>query len=497
MLHQDGNAVDAAVAAIAAQGVVAPETCGMGGDLFALVHASGWEQPEGLNSSGRAGSRVSADGLRDAGHTSIPLDNPVVATIPGCVDGMAALIERHGNLSLSTVLQPAIELAEDGFEVSNEQARAFAAQRDVYAANPAVAPFYPDGGPVRPGDRVRRSALARTLTDISHHGRAAFYEGAAGEDIIEAVGGLITAEDLSASQAEWIAPIAASVGGLEAWTIPPNSQGYLGPATLAVFEMLDPPDDPDDPAWWHLLIEAYRCLSWERSDLVADPEHLALPADLLLDVDRLSRAAASVDARRAGVWPQMGHAAGTAYLCVADSAGMAVSLIQSNYRGTGSPFGARRSGFLLQDRGAGFSLTPGHPNELAPGKRPLHTLSPTLWTDGTEPRWILGTRGGAVQPQLVAQVAARSILGKAELDEAQSAPRWTVTDFGPNSAPALKVEPDVPDHVVAGLTSKGHAIQQMEVRQPGWGPVSVIELDGDRRRAAADPRVDTTSAIVF
>lgn len=490
--------MDAAVAAVAAQGVVAPETCGVGGDLFALVHSPEWELPRSLNASGRAGSGASAEALRASGLDEIPLDHPTAVTVPGCVDGMERLMTELGRLELGEVLAPAIALASDGFEVSAEQANAFTRQTSVYADNPAVTAFYPEGRPVRAGDFVTRSELARTLQDVASDGRTAFYGGTPGEDIVSALGGTVTMEDLERNQADWIDPISVDVAGLTAWTVPPNSQGYLGPATLAVFEMLGPPDDPGDPDWSHLLIEAFRCLAWERNDLVADPETLALPADLILDRARLERAASTVRRDRAGVWPErIGTTASTAYLCVADDEGMAVSIIQSNYRGTGSPFGATRSGFLLQDRGLGFNLMPGHPNELAAGKRPLHTLSPTLWTASGVPRWILGTRGGAVQPQLIAQLGARAILGGADLKEAQDAPRWTISDFGPESAPLLQLEPGFPDDVRDGLLSRGHDFTIHPHRQPGWGPMSIIELDGPDRRAAADPRVDTATALLF
>jgi gamma-glutamyltranspeptidase/glutathione hydrolase len=219
---------------------------------------------------------------------------------------------------------------------------------------------------------------------------------------------------------------------------------------------------------------------------------------MLLDPGRLERAAASVDRNQAGVWPTpLGQNSSTAYICTADADGMAVSIIQSNYRGTGSPFGASRSGFLLQDRGMGFNLTPGHPNELGPGKRPLHTLAPTLWTDGRDPRWVLGTRGGAVQPQLIAQIAARAIFGGTPLDQAQAASRWTTSLFGPGTASQLAFEPGVPDSVLEELRARRHNINVLDGRQPGWGPMSIIELDGTKRRAVADPRVDTTSALVF
>lgn len=498
VLQAGGNAVDAAIAVVAAQGVVAPETCGVGGDLFALIHAPGWDRPRALNSSGRAGSGVSAENLRMAGYDAIPPDDLAVVTVPGCVDGLVALAEELGRIGLAACLQPAVDRARDGFEASTEQSRAFTMKADTYRSSPAVAPLYPQGRPVSPGDLVRRPALARTLEDIADGGRSAFYEGIPGEDIVRALDGTITPTDLERNQAEWIEPISVEVAGLTAWTIPPNSQGYLGPASLAVFEMLDPPDDPGDPLWWHLLIESYRSLAWERNDLVSDPDHAILPANLLLDAGRLERAAGSISREQAGTWP-IGppRMSGTAYMCVADSEGMSVSIIQSNFHGTGSPFGADRSGFLLHDRGRGFNLMPGHPNELAPGKRPLHTLSPTIWTDGTEPRWTLGTRGGDVQPQLVAQVGGAAILAGASPVEAQERPRWTIDDFGPGSVSSVRVEPDTPDQVVDGLSDRGHTVERTSGPQPGWGPVSIIGVEQDGKSAAADPRVDTAEAIVF
>jgi gamma-glutamyltranspeptidase/glutathione hydrolase len=428
----------------------------------------------------------------------VPADHPAAVTIPGCVDGMETLIRELGRLDLADVLAPAIDLARDGFEVSTEQAKAFAVQAAIYSENEAVSDFYPEGASVELGATVSRPDLARTLAEVAEDGRAAFYGGRAGEDIVEATSGLIGLEDMTLRQAEWVEPLGTTVAGLTSWTFPPNSQGYLGPAALAVFEILDPPEDANDPLWWHLLIEAYRSVSWERNDLVSDPRTLALAGGFLLDPERLARAAASVDPERAGVWPaRLGPTSGTAYLGVADDDGMAVSMIQSNYHGTGSPFGARRSGFLLQDRGTGFNLMPGHPNELSPGKRPLHTLSPTLWTEAGRPRWILGTRGGSLQPQMIAQVAARAILGNAALHEAQAAPRWAVTEFGPGSPPHPSVEPGAPPKVLVGLERKGHHVTVRPTPQPGWGPLSIIELDGEIRRAAPDPRVDTTAALIF
>lgn len=497
VLEAGGNAVDAAIAVVAAQGVVAPETSGLGGDLFALVHRPGWHRPRALNSSGRAGSNADGSALAAQGLRSIPADDPLVVTVPGCVDGLLTLSRELGRLPVGDALQPAIELAANGFPASTEQSRAFTGQAARYRDNPAVAGLYPGGNPVAPGDLVVRPELAATLRTLADSGeRDSFYLGTPGEDIVAALGGTITMDDLARNQAEWVDPIGVDVFGHTAWTMPPNSQGYLGPATLAVFEMLDPPRDPEDPRWWHLLIEAYRCLAWERDDLVTDPGTNPLPAALLADRDRLARFADSIG-DRAGVWPTTPHRlSGTAYMCTADEEGMGVSIIQSNYYGTGSRFGAARSGFLLHDRGRGFTLTPGHANQVLPGRRPMHTLSPTLWTRDTLPGWIIGTRGGDIQPQLVAQLAARIIWSGAEPEPAQAMPRWSTADFGPGSESRISVEPGVPE-VVEDLRRRGHEVGVVDGPQGGWGPMSVIGFDGDDRVAAADPRVDTTAALVF
>ena len=488
--------MDAAIAATATQGVVAPETCGIGGDLFALIHQPGWETPRALNATGRAGSGAEPGKLPDRSSTVIRRDDPLCVTVPGCVDGWVALSQQLGRLPLSDCLSPAIARASDGFEVSTEQAVKFGMEAHIYADHPAVADLYPEGRPVQRGDRARRPALAATLDAIAAGGRDAFYLGDPAHEIVDELGGVITLDDLAAGHADWVVPISCQVAGLRAWTLPPNSQGYLGPAALAVFEMLAPADVPEGPDWWHFLIESFRAVAWERDDLVADPDHAPLPADLLLDPDRLRRAAATVERDRAGTWPRTGPSSGTAYMCVVDGDGMAVSIIQSNFEGPGSYFGARNSGFLLHNRGSGFSTTPGHPNEIRPGKRPRHTLSPTLWSDDTGPRWVLGTRGGALQPQIIAQVAARAVLEGSELESAQQAPRWTVPDFGPFSRSKLLVEPGVPSATLAELRRRGHVIDEMPEANPEWGPVSMIRIDPAGPTPSADPRVDTTSAVV-
>lgn len=429
--------------------------------------------------------------------SAIPRDHPAAVTVPGCVDGLALLSKELGALALSQALRPAISIAQEGFEVSLELEQAFTGEAALYATHPAVAELYPESRPVRKGEWISRIRLAATLEAIASDGRDAFYRGTPAHDIVSELEGLLTSEDLAQDHAGWVEPIGCTIAGIQAWTVPPNSQGYLGLGSLSVFEMLDPPKDHDDPTWWHLLIESYRALACERDRLVADPRHVPFVSEHLLDPQRLSQVAGTIDRHKAGRWPRpVRGESSTAYLCVADQDGMAVSMIQSNFFGTGSAFGAPRSGFLLHNRGTGFSLTPGHPNELAPGKRPMHTLSPTLWTKGGTARWLLGTRGGHYQPQIVSQVGARAILSGADVATAQAAPRWVMGDFGPRTPSQLALEPGVDPALLSALKVRGHNVKEVDERQAGWGPVSIVGIADHQMTTARDPRVETTSAVV-
>ncbi|HHC07978.1 MAG TPA: hypothetical protein ENK55_04600 [Actinobacteria bacterium] len=489
-----GTAVDGAVAANAVLGVVAPETCGPGGDLFALVHVDGDAQPRALNASGRAGTGTTPDAL--ATLEEIPIDHPAAITVPGAVDGWLALLDRFGNLDLEAVLAPAIELAEAGFPVSPELARALARLADSLVDQPSSDELYPEGRPPAAGANLRRPRLAATLRRIAAEGRAGFYAGPVAAGIVEAAEGIVTFDDLARPQAEWVEPIAADLFGLRCWTLPPNSQGYLPPAPLWVFSHLDPPRDPHDPRYHHLLVEAYRAVAAERDAVVADPDRAPLAPDDLLDPGRLAAFARRVRRDRVVVHPSPRPTpGGTAYLCVWDGRGMGVSYIQSNYHGIGARRSAGGTGVWLHDRGAGFVLTPGHPNRWTPGRRPLHTLSPTLWTEGDRLRLLLGTRGGDHQPQLLAQVAAHLLHAGLDLEAAQAAPRWVLDRFGPRSPSSLRYESRLDEAVVDGLVELGHTLSPAAAWMEGWGPVSTIRIAEDAQ-GAADPRVSTAAASV-
>jgi gamma-glutamyltranspeptidase/glutathione hydrolase len=496
VIANGGNAIDAAIAANAVLGVVAPETCGIGGDLFALVHRPGMDRPAVLNSSGRAGSGADPEKLRSAGHKTMPVFDPQTVTVPGCVDGWEALLARFGTGDLADVLAPAIRLAADGFPASVELAEALARRPELLAQTAAQA-LYPQGRPPRPGEGLARPTLADTLRTVATSGREGFYLGKAGEAIVEATGGVIQPSDLERVQAEWVEPLGVNLFGRIGWVVPPNSQGYLTTAAGAVFDRLDPPADPEDPLSWHLAIEAYRSMAIDRDDLLSDPDFAQQPAGSLVSETRLAAAAELIDRGRAGTFrPPPPAPGGTAYLAAIDADGLAVSFIQSNFMGVGSGLGAGDAGFLLHNRGAGFNLRPGHANELSPGKRPLHTLSPTLWTKDGRISCLLGTRGGDYQPQLLLQVAIRCLRSTVELSDVQARPRWMVAPLD-DSRPVVAVEGHTPVETIRHLEKAGHQVAVQTAMQHGWGPVSVIMIDDDGTRiAAADPRVATATAAV-
>lgn len=498
-LSRGGNAVDAAIAANAVQGVVAPETCGIGGDLFALVMGPGFDAPVALNASGRAGSGAAdlADGLRGAGADAIPRRHPAAVSIPGCVDGWLELSSAHGLLDLSEVLAPAIRLARDGFPASAELVRGFTARAEDLLNEPGAADMYPGGNLPVEGDRLIRQELSRTLGGISERRRAGFYSGPVATALSEAVDGAITPEDLSRSQADWVEPLAVDVFGATAWTVPPNSQGYVALIALAIIDLIGL-EDPEDPIAWHLAIESYRRAAADSDRVLADPDHLEIEARELLSPERIGGLADTVTDRRSpGVSARRGRG-GTAYLCVADANGMGVSLIQSNFHGIGSGISVVGAGFLLQDRGRGFTLEEGHPNQLAPGKRPSHTLAPTLWTEDGRLSALIGTRGGHVQPQLVTQLAAGIMGHRWDPAGAMAFPRWTVDPPGVSGSPEVRLEPGAPSEVMTDLNRRGHTARVLGGPQPGWGPMSAIVTGTDGlRRGAADPRVATTAAATI
>lgn len=480
-----GNAVDAAIAANAAIAVTGPHLCGMGGDLFALVHHGG--DVFALNASGRAGSGTDAAMLRAEGHSAMPFRHDVrTVTVPGCVDGWVALHERFGSLPLAILLAPAIALAEGGFPASPLLVGSLAQLDDAARVN--VAELATQA--TRPGARVRRPGVGRTLRAVGDGGRDAFYLGEFGEGLLTLGNGWFTATDLAAPRPDWVPPLGATAWGVELWTIPPNSQGYLtvGAATLAA--ALDLPADPDDPQWAHLLVEAATAAGHDRPDVLHDR------ADGTALVATIASRTALVDPYHASRRPVPTGAGDTTYLCTADRHGNAVSLIQSNASGFGSWLVEPATGINLHNRGLGFSLVPGHPAELAPGRRPPHTLSPAMATSDGALRAVFGTMGGDAQPQILLQLATRLFHHDHSPAPAVQAGRWVLagprTGFDTWTAPegpAVVVEAHAPAGWRDALAERGHRTAIAPSLDPQFGHAHAIVRDPDGWWAgAADPR---------
>ena len=497
VMASGGNAVDAAVAANAVIGVVLPDTCGPGGDLFALVYREGDVAPSALNASGCAGSGASAARLRDGGRVDVPLRSPWTVTVPGCVDGWEALLARFGTRTLADLLAPAIDAAHAGFEVSTELAASLAAIEPLISSQASAAALYPRGRPPAAGDTIRRPDLGATLEAVADGGRDAFYMGPVGEGITAATRGAIDATDLAAVQAAWVEALGLEVFGMQAWTIPPNSQGYLTLAAAWIVERVAGSIDPDDPAYHHALVEAYRAVAWERDDLVADPATAPLLPSALVDPGRLEALAARIRPDTPAVWPPIRTVpGGTTYLCAATRRVWACP--SSNRTSTASAQ-------AWQPEPPASSFTIAAPDSRC--SRAIRTSSlqgagrctrchPPCGPAGSELSLILGTRGGQHQPQLLTQVAAHHLLAGLAIDEAIAQPRWTIDGWGAAEQHVIAVEPAIEDRVITGLRERGHRVEVADGWQAGWGPVAAIAVADGLVEAAADPRVSTAEAAV-
>jgi gamma-glutamyltranspeptidase / glutathione hydrolase len=499
ILRDGGTAADAAVAAAAVLAVTSPHMCGMGGDLWALVHQPG-EPVAALCAAGRAGSGADALQLRCEGFDAMPPNGDIrVVTIPGCVDGWLELHERFGRLPLAQVLEAAITYAAAGFPASPLVAETAPAIIHLRGASDFREPAMAAGGKFAPGTMIRRPGSAASLGAIIASGRAGFYQGAFGDGLIELGNGLYTRGDLARSQAAWVEPLRSEAWGHELWTTPPPSQGYLTLAAATVASELGLPDDPDDPAWAHLLAEAARLVGLDRLDVL----HEEADGRELLAADRLAERRAAIDPERRSEYRPPGPvvprpaavAEDTTALCAVDRERMAVSLIQSNATGWGSLIVEPTTGEFLHSRGIGFSLAAGHPAELRPGARPPHTLAPALVTapDGSI-RAVLGTMGGDSQPQILLQLLARTLGAGRSVGEAVDAPRWILGDgrfriWSGEGPDHLSIEAGAPDGWAEGLAARGQRVERRH-HQPdhSFGHANCIAVEDEMLHGAADPR---------
>jgi gamma-glutamyltranspeptidase/glutathione hydrolase len=471
-LRAGGSAADAAIAASAVLAVTWPQHCGPGGDLFAIVHVPGEDEPAVLNASGRAGAGADPERLRAEGETGMPLHgDPRAATVPGCVDGWVALHERFGRLALSDVLEPARRLAADGFAASPALVRA--------AADEAAPLAVPHAGTV-----VRRPGIANALAAIARDGRDGFYAGPFGEGLL-ALGGEFAATDLERPGADWVAPLGLGVWGRQAWTVPPNSQGYLTLASARIAEGLEL-YQPGDTRWAHALIEAAKAARADRDALL----HEGADGRALLAASRLAEQRARIDPARASELVRLRGDGGTIGLAAVDPEGMGVALIQSNFDTWGS--GLFVEGIALHNRGAAFSLREGALAEYGPGRRPPHTLSPLIVCrpEGSL-HTVVATMGGQAQPQILLQLLARRLRAGQAPADALAGGRWML------DGDAVAVEAHAPTDWFAGLPARGHRLRPRPSWGDGFGHAHLIAVEDDHLAAAADPRTGSGSASGF
>jgi gamma-glutamyltranspeptidase/glutathione hydrolase len=436
ILKKGGSAVDAAIAANAAIGLMEPTGNGVGGDLFAIVWDASSRRLHGLNASGRSPQSLTLAKLRDelkkTGSRTIPPRGPLPVSVPGTVDGWFELHGRFGKLPMRDVLAPAIRYAREGFPVTEVIAEGWARNAQLLKDFPNfAATFMPAGRAPAKGEIFRNPLLADTLSAISAGGRDAFYEGDIArriEKYMRANGGYLTAADLAAHRSEWVEPVSTNYRGHDVWELPPNTQGIAALQMLNILEAYDIRKMGFGSAdYLHLFVEAKKLAFEDRARFYADPEFTKIPLQALLSKDYAAKRRARIDQKKAAreypADPVALEQGDTIYLTVADAAGNMVSLIQSNYRGMGSGMTPDGCGFILQDRGELFSLEDGHPNVYAPGKRPFHTIIPAFITKDGKPWLSFGLMGGAMQPQGHVQIVVNLIDFGMNLQEAGDAPR--------------------------------------------------------------------------
>ena len=473
VLREGGNAVDAAVTAAAVLSVVEPTMTGIGGDLFAIVFDPRAGKLAGLNASGRSGYAATPAEFGKRGLTAVPERGVLSITVPGVVDGWADLLAKHGTIPLARALRPAIEYARNGFPVSEIIAYQWRGVEEVLAADRAAAATFLVGGHApAPGQVFANPHLASTLEQIASGGRDAFYKGAIAQVIVadlRARGGLLDARDFAEHHADWVDPIGTSYRGVDLFELPPNTQGFVALEMLNILEGYDLKTlGHNTAAYLHLLVEAKRIAFADRDAWLADPA--SVPADVLrrlISKDYAASRRKEIDPNRAAASyaPMAGggrmpagagldiEATGdTVYLTAADGKGNVVSLIQSLFDAFGSGIVAGDTGVALQNRGSLFVLKPGHPDEIAPHKRPMHTLVPAMVMKDGRPWLSYGVMGGDMQPQGHVQVLLNLVEFGMNVQEAGEAPRFR------HSAAGLAIESGISPEARFGLGQRGHRL---------------------------------------
>ena len=499
ILERGGNAVDAAIATNAAVGVMEPAMNGIGGDLFVLYWDAKAGKLHGLNASGWAPTGLTPQSLAAKGVRTMPRDGAASVTVPGTVAGWQALRDKFGTKPLSELLAPAIHYASEGFPVGEITAEAWAAASGRVGSPTASRTYLPGGRPPAPGQLFKNPDLARSLSRIAEQGRDGFYKGATAEAIVRTLreaGGTMTLEDLAELQPEWVEPISTQYRGWTVSEIPPNTQGIAALMMLEIMETFPLGEwGFHSPRALHAMIEAKKLAYADMLRYVADPRFGAVPVAQLLDPARSARRAKQVDMAKAACEVAPDRLAGltdakggdTIYLSVVDKDGNIVSLIQSIFSAFGSGIVPEGTGFALHNRGGLFTLEPGHPNTLAPRKRPLHTIIPGfMQKDGVQIGF--GIMGGFNQAQAHAQFVAGVADYGFTIQEALEAGRFTKPTF---AGCDVEIEALVPEATRAELQRLGHELLVVPPRHSnfGWGQAVMARPDGVHF-GASEPRHD-------
>jgi len=486
MLARKGNAVDAALAAAIALTVVEPTSNGIGGDAFALVWHVG--RLHALNGSGRSPAAWTPD--RFAGLDAMPSTGWDSVTVPGAPDAWHTLSERFGNLAFEDLFEPALRYARDGFAVTPITARAWALAPARYPDNPGFAElFLPDGRAPRAGEKFVSPRHGFTLEQIARSRGREFYEGAVADQILaqsKREGGALTEADLAGHRSEWVDPISVGYRGVEVHETPPPGQGLAALVALGILAHHDLAAlDVDSADSVHLQVEAMKLGLVEAERHVADPEAMTVEVSALLDPDRLAERAGMIDLARAADRPSSmvaGH--GTVYLAAADASGMMVSFIQSNFWGFGSGVVVQGTGVAMQDRGHGFRLESGHPNQVGGGKRPFHTIIPGFVSEGGKASMAFGVMGGHHQAQGHVQMMVRTVDHGQNPQAASDAPRWHLAR-GQELCLEVGFDPAVADE----LERRGHRVRR-EVGSELFGGAQAIARLEHGYVAGSDHRKD-------
>ncbi|MEZ5324668.1 MAG: gamma-glutamyltransferase [Verrucomicrobiales bacterium] len=508
ILKAGGSAVDAAIAANAMLALTEPISCGIGGDLFAIVWDNDTQKLHGLNGSGRSPMSLTREEFSKRGLTSIPPFGPLPISVPGCVDGWVELHKRFGKLPLRDVLAPAIRYAREGFPVSELIAyywhRSISAQGKEYGF---AETFLRDGKAPKKGEIFQNVGLADTLERIASEGSAGFYKGSIAETIaasVQKAGGYLSVDDLASHRSEWVEPVSANYRGYDVWELPPNGQGI---AALQILQVLKGYDIRGfgfgSTTHIHHFVEAKKLAFEDRAKFYADPAFNKLPvAELISDAYAAERRKL-IDPRRAARSYEAGNPAlehgDTVYLTAADSDRNMVSLIQSNYRGFGSGVCPDGLGFSLQDRGELFTLEKGHFNSYAPGKRPFHTIIPAFVTKDGKPYLSFGVMGGATQPQAHAQIIMNLVDFDMNLQEAGDAPRILHTGSSQPTGSKMtdggyvSLESGFDREAVRELAKQGHTISESIGGFGGYQAI-LYDAENDTYIGASESRKDGQAA---